>query len=325
MGNATPSLLCRGALAVVVVVAGLLAASCSLVEMPSNRSLEGPPQSTPSATPSTSESAAPPVLDAQTAERESANAKTASYSFREQVRGAVRLTVSGLVVVQRTPLRISEQVTAAAGGRTLQLSAIISRRAMYLQAGLTPTAPGSWIKVPLPRLDRAALLYDVQNENPMSQVSLLQAGYHPRLVGHQTVDGVLTSKYTGFVTPAAALAALPSAQRAQFAAAASLITGNIRYVLWIGPGNHLRKLRMAEDVSGSTVTLTYLVNWINRPVHITIPRATAVASLPGRRWPGSPPKAAVAIGIWPYPVTLLTKQAFGYGWQSSGRIVRAER
>jgi hypothetical protein len=285
MGNATPRLLCRSALAVIAVVVALMAAGCSLVEMPSNRSLAGPPASAASATPSASHRAArpaaQPVLDAQAAERQSAAASTASVSFREQVTGAVRVTLSGQVLVQRTPLRISEQLTASANGRTLQMSAIISRKAMYLQASLTScTCTQGWIKVPLPQLDRAALVYDVQNEDPMSQASLLQASDHLRMVGHQTVDGVLTSKYRGYFTPAAALAALPSAERAQLAEVASEITGNIHFVLWIGPGNHVKKIFMTERVLGSKVTLTYIVNWMNQPLHITIPHASSVASLP---------------------------------------------
>ena len=280
MGNATPSLLCRSALAVVAVVVGLLAAGCSLVEMPSNRSLSGPPQSTASATRSTSQAVAQPELDARAAERQSANARTVSVSFREQVSGAVRMTLSGQVLEQRTPLRISEQLTASVAGRTLHMSAIINRRAMYLRASLTPSAPGSWIKVPLPRLGRAALLYDVQNANPMSQLSLLQASDHLRLVGHAIVDGVLTSKYRGYFTPAAALATLPAALRDQLAPAASQITGNIHFDLWIGPGHRLKKIRMAETASGSKVILTYTINWINRPLHITTPPATAASSLP---------------------------------------------
>lgn len=283
MDRAAPRLLRRSALAVVAVVLALLAVGCSWLQ-PSNRSLAGPAPSmlsaTPSATPSASQAVAPPTLDAQAAERQSAAARTVSVSFREQIRGAVRATVSGQVLVQRTPLRISEQLTVTVAGRTAQLSAIINRRAMYLQASLTPGAPESWIKVPLSQLGLSTRIYDVQNEDPMSQVSLLQASDHLRLEGPQTVDGVPTSKYAGYLTPAAALADMPSAERAQLAPIASQITGDIHFVLWIGPGEQVKKIRMAETVAGSKVTLTYVVNWLNRPVHIAIPHAAGAASLP---------------------------------------------
>ncbi len=204
-----------------------------------------------------------------------------SASVDEQISGAVPETSSGLILTERTPWRISMQLTDVVGGRTVQLSAIINRKAMYLQsASLTPSAPEAWIKVPLQQHGQAALLHDVQNENPMSQVGLLQAGDHLHLVGHETVDGVLTSKYKGYFSAAAGLAAIPSWQRTEFAAVASQITGNIHFVLWIEPGNQVKKIRMTETVSGSKVTITYTINWINRPLHITIPHATATVSLP---------------------------------------------
>ncbi len=280
MDNAPLRLLSRSSLAAIVVVVTLLGTGCSLVEMPSNRSLAGPPKSAPSVTPSASQAAAPPQLDAQAAERQSAAARTASVSFCEQVRGAVRLTVSGQLLVQRTPLRISEQLAVTANGRTAQMLAIISRRAMYLQASLTPGAAESWIKVPLAQLGQPTRTYDVQNEDLMSQVSLLQASDHLGLAGLQTVDGVPASKYTGYLTPAAVLAGMTSAERAQLAPITSQITGDIHFVLWIGPGSQVKKIRIAETVAGSKVTLTYIVNWLNRPVHIAIPHAAAVASLP---------------------------------------------
>jgi hypothetical protein len=267
---------------VLATVVALMTGGCSLLEMPSNSSLEGPAPTVSSLGPAISASSpgtkgAAPELDAEKAERQSADARTASVSIRERVSGTVHATLSGQVLLQAKPLRISEQLSVVVADRTLQLSAIINSRAMYVNASLTPDAPENWVKIPLWRLGGPALLYNVRNADPMSQTRLFLAGQHPHLVGKRTVDGVVTTKYTGYFAPSAALASLPPALRSELAPAISQISGNVHFALWVGPDNYVKKIRETETVSGNRVTLTYTVNWFNHPVHITIPHATAVA------------------------------------------------
>lgn len=282
MGNTLGRLLrsCAPPVASVVVLA-TLTAGCSLVEMPSNRSLAGPPQTAGASTRSASRTATPPPpeLDVTKAERQSANARTMSVSFSERVTGPTRVTLTGQAQIQRTPLRIAEQITVTASGQTGgQVSAIVTSRAIYAE---TSKNPGYWIKLRLPQVDRTALLQEMRNADPAAQTSLLLAAGHARFTGQQTVEGVVTSRYVASVAPAFALSTLPSAQRARMASFVSLISGDIHYVLWIEPGDQLKQLRMSERVLGSKITVTATINSINQPVNIVIPPATQVPSSVG--------------------------------------------
>jgi hypothetical protein len=282
MGNALGrQLRCSAPAAAIMAVIASLAAGCSLVEMPSNRVLAGPAQTAPASTPSASRTAAPPPpqLDVTKAEQQSANARTMSVSFTERVTGPTRVTLTGQVQVQRAPLRIAEQITVTASGQTAgQVSVIVTSRAIYAE---TSREPGYWIKLRLPQVDRTTLMQELRNADPAAQSSLLLTASHARFGGKQTVAGVVTSRYVASVAPEVALSMLPSAQSARLAPYFSLITGDIHYVLWIGPGDQLKQLRMTERALGSKIAVTATINSINQPVNIVIPQATQVPSSVG--------------------------------------------
>jgi len=182
--------------------------------------------------------------------------------------------------MQRTPLRISEQFSVVSAAWTGQFSAVIDDTAIYVRVRPAPNARLRWVEIPLQELGGDMSLLNVQNEDPAEQASLLSASVHVHLVGRQVVDGVLTSKYTGYFAPSAALAALPSALRSQLAEAISQITGDVHFSLWIGPGHQVKKIRETEKVlGGDRLTLTYVINWLSQPVHITIPRRAIMATL----------------------------------------------
>jgi hypothetical protein len=247
--------------------------------MPSNRVLAEQPQTTVTSAPSASpRHAPPPQLDVTQAERESANARSMSVSFCERVTGTTRVTLTGQLQEQRTPLRIAENLTLTGSGHTVEASVIITGKAIY---AATSKEPGYWIKLRLPQVDRTGLMQDLRNADPAAQASLLLTATHARSTGRQTVDGVVTSRYVASVAPSVALSTLPSAQSAQMAPFVSLISGDIHYVLWITPGDQLKQLRMSERVLGSKITATATINSINQPVNITIPQATQVPSSVG--------------------------------------------
>ncbi len=170
-------------------------------------------------------------------------------------------------------MRIAEQLTTTAGGHTAELDAIVTGAASYVES---PQTSASWIKVPLPNVDREALLAELRNADPTVQTSLILAAGHAHFAGQQSVEGVVTSKYVGSVAPEAALAAVPSALRARLAPAVSLITGDIHFMLWVEAGNHVKQFRMVERTASSKITVTDTIDWINRPLHIAIPRVSEV-------------------------------------------------
>jgi hypothetical protein len=277
MRNAFGPRMRRNALPVVSALAlAMMTAGCSLVDMPSNQALAKQP-SAPASTPSAGRTAAPakPELDVSQAERQSANAHTVSASFTERISGPARVTLSGQVQAQSSPLRIAEQLDVSGGGPSGQVSAVVTRRAIYAE---TSSEPGSWIKLALPRIDRTALLPELRNADPTVQIRMLLAASHARFTGHQTVEGVVTSRYVASIAPSVALAGLPTALRADVAPYVSLIKGDIHYVIWIEPGDHLKQFRLTERALGARITVTETINWVNQPLHIAIPHATAVPS-----------------------------------------------
>lgn len=199
-------------------------------------------------------------------------------SFRERVIGPARVTLTGQVQIQRTPLRLAEQLTIAAGGQTVQLSAIVTAKAIYVES---LSEPGTWIRVPLPRVFRTTLVPELRNADPTAQARLILAAGHSRLAGQQSVDGVKTSRYVVSVAPAVALSLLPSKLRALLAPLASLIVGDIHYVLWIGPGGQLQQYRVAERTFNARIALTETITSVDQPVDIAIPNATQAPSLGG--------------------------------------------
>jgi len=255
-------------------------AGCSLVEMPSNKVLAGPPQTAPASASAAGRTAAPkpPQLEVTQAERRSVNARTMSVSFSERVTGPADVTLTGQAQIQRTPLRIAEQVSVTGSGPTGQISVIVTGRYIYAE---TSKNPGYWIKLRLPQVDRTALLQEVRDADPAAQISLLLAAGHARFTGQRTVEGVVTSRYVASVAPEVALSALPSAQQARMASFVSLISGDIHYTLWIGPDDQLKQIRTRARVLGANLTVTATINSINRPVNIVIPQATLVPSPTG--------------------------------------------
>jgi len=279
------------AVAAIAAVA-VLASGCSLVEMPSNKSLAGPPQAAGSASRSASHGDAGntlkgPALEAIRAERLTAGARSYSASIYQRIGRGDPVTVSGGMIVRRTPLRVSEQLQVGAAGRTLALISVVTAHAMYIKAGpLGLNLPKPWVGIPLADLGGLGpLLRSAASSNPMTQARMFLAGTHVTVVGHQVIGGVRTTGYHGSFTPAQVLRTAvrmsPASVRPLLAQSASLLTGDVHFTIWVGPGPLIRKYHVAETVSGHPVATTCTINWFNRPVHITVPPAREVIRPPG--------------------------------------------
>jgi hypothetical protein len=280
----------RAGPAAVVAAVAILASGCSLVEMPSNKSLAGPPPaaSSPSPAASRGHGSTPkgPALEAITAERRTADARSYSVSIHQRIGGAEPVTVSGDMIVRRTPLRASEQLQIDAAGRTLPLSTVLTGKTMYLEASsLVPNLPKPWVALPLAHMGGLGpLLRSAENTSPVTQARMFLAGTHVTVVGHQVINGVPTTAYRGSFTPAQALriAVKLSSSSAEplLAQAASMLTGDVHFTIWVGPGPLIRKYHVVEGVSGLPVRTVCTVNWFNQPVHIAVPPGSEVIRLP---------------------------------------------
>ncbi len=214
--------------------------------------------------------------------------RTFAATFSESVTGAASASISGSMQMQRKPLLMAMSLTENAAGRTVPLAALVTRDDMYLKLpasfGVPKKIAAKWIKLPLAGLDPSSSLAEIQHEldseNPAVQTAALTAAEHLREVGSQVVDGVPTTEYAGSISPAAAAKQVPADERAQLAPEFRQITGDITCSVWIDGHGYVRKLVETEQVAGSRLTTTFLLDSFNQPVNVTVPPASKIYSIP---------------------------------------------
>ena len=218
------------------------------------------------------------------AARQAAGISSAAATLTESVGGE---TISGTVVEELKPaLQLSMTLSVAAGGTAQTLSGIITSKAIYLHSPAFARATGKqWIGIPFASLNgadsaAAQLFKSLAKINPAEQTEVFAGARNVRKAGNQVIDGVQTTHYSGTILPSAALAALPSGLRKEMAPDLKAVTGDVRFNMWIDSQSHIRKLLDTETVNGQTVTTTIVFSAINQPVHITVPPAGQVATVP---------------------------------------------
>lgn len=224
-----------------------------------------------------------PAQAVASAVRQSGGYHSVSAHISEQVSGASSASITGKVTVQRTPLRMSMNISEDLSGENIPIAAILTGNAMYLKlgvsAGLPANAAGKWIELRFAQLGSLAslgsLLHNLQSENPVSQVQALAGAKHVHAAGNQVVSGVQTTKYTGSFSPSAAIKLLPKSVRSALSPVLKQVTGNIKFSIWIG-GGKVWQLREVEHVLSSKVTVTIHYLSYNQPVHISIPSGSNV-------------------------------------------------
>jgi hypothetical protein len=224
------------------------------------------------------------TLASDTADR--ATSVTGNYTVQAGT-GPAEITTGTVSVRLKPTFLIGENLSVSADGQKLAMSEIISAQAIYLkEAALSGETGKPWVKISLSSLSGglgslvSQLLQTAQNSNPLGQTQVLASAKDVRAHGTQVVDGVQTTRYTGSVTPAAALKTLSPKLRASLAPMLNLISGDIAFTVWIDGQHHVRKLIETETVSGQPVTVTMNITSINQPVHVTLPPASQVASMP---------------------------------------------
>jgi hypothetical protein len=214
------------------------------------------------------------------------------------VTGAASDTTTGSIQVRLKPtLLADEHLTIASQGQTVPMTAIVSAKAIYLKSAafsaLTGPSGKTWIEIPLSDLSGnggaaiSSLLQNVQNDDALTQTSMLTASKNARAVGTQVIDGVRTTHYAGTFSAAQALAKLPANFRTQMAPMLKLITSDVRFNAWIDAQHLLRKIALTETVMGETVNVTMVVTSVNQPVHVTLPPASRTMVPPASAFSGT--------------------------------------
>jgi hypothetical protein len=213
--------------------------------------------------------------------------RTLSATYSEQIGGPGGATISGSVQEVRKPLLMAMHLTEHVASQTVPLAAIFTDNSVYMKFSGIPGMPraiaGKWLEFSLAGLaggSFATLIHSFENQNPVAQAQLLLAAGHVRVDGTEVLGGVRTTRYTGSITPSAALKMLPASARAALAPGLNAIRGDAHFSIWIDGKNQIRQLVEHETVSSQPVSVTITFQSVNQPVHITIPPADQVLRIP---------------------------------------------
>jgi hypothetical protein len=269
--RAAAAALCAGALALI--------AGCSTGAADST----GPANSTG---PTGSASRETPQKAISLAAAESRRVNTMAANFSEQVGNPAITTTTATTQLQLKPVLLaSTSLHTSTGGQHVSVDEIVSATAVYLKQSSSQSSR-PWVEVPFSELGGnlgssiSTLLQDAQNGNPAQQTEVFTASKNVHVVGTEVVNGVETTHYSGSVSVTAALSSLPAGVRKGIAPLLRLITGDIRFEIWIDANHVTRKLIEHETVVGEPATVTVNVTAVNQPVQITPPPASEVRILP---------------------------------------------
>jgi hypothetical protein len=207
-------------------------------------------------------------------------------TFSEQVGSPAEGTTAGSMQIRLKPsLLAHEALSTNAAGQKITVEEIVSAQAIWVKEPSAPTGK-PWVEIPLSELSGglgssvASLLQSAQGDNPAEQTQLLAASKDAHVVGTQTIDGVQTTHYAGTFTLPAAMGTLSPTLRKGLAPLLKLVTGDIRFNVWIDAQHVTRKVTEVETVSGQPVTVVLNVTSLNQPVQVTPPPASQVTILP---------------------------------------------
>jgi hypothetical protein len=234
-----------------------------------------------------SERATPALI--ATAQQASANVTSATAATTMTISGGpVALTETGNLAIQLHPPLASVGETVIADGQSLSVTEVIARSGVYLKLPAPFLNPGHrpWIDVGVGNVGAgvfAELLSSSEDLNPIAQSLLSLAGRHLHATGYRTIAGADTSGYAGWYSPQASLQNLPASERAQAAAGASLLSGNVDFSVWIDGNGQVKQFtesgHIAIGISGLPTlgfTVRYTVTSVNQPVNISVPPPSQV-------------------------------------------------
>jgi hypothetical protein len=219
---------------------------------------------------------------------------------------AITSAVQHTEAVTSLAARISERSSAASAGTTAVIqervkptlllsmrldqplapasTVILTPTTYYVTVPYQALGPGKkWGKIavrPYGGLTEMAQLFLGETQDPLAQIMLLSTVDSVRSDGTQAIGGVQTAHYIGYYIPSKAVAALPAALRDQLTPVPESMKGRVDFNIWIGPAQQIMKLSEVQTVGTASVTTTIVFSDFNQPVHITVPHASQVASMP---------------------------------------------
>ncbi len=199
--------------------------------------------------------------------------------------------LSGTIQMQMKPTTLIEAqfLIPSTHGKTIHLDEILTSKAIYFKdpAFIQTKLRKAWVKVNISQLSGksgltfGSLLQNLEGSNPLDQTKLFTSSKDVRQVGTETVHGVATTEYAGTYAPNAAYTGLtPRLRKLIGPMLRSIGTHQVRFHVWIDAQHLIKKADYTESVRGQTVTTTFLVTSVNKPVHVKLPKASQTARLP---------------------------------------------
>jgi hypothetical protein len=198
------------------------------------------------------------------------------------------VTMSGTEQVRLKPYLAEGSFRASAGGQHIPVFEILTGKAAYFKIPALSRQLGKpWMKISfsgLPGKLRSGvqqLFQSLQNSNPLTQAAMLAGATNVRAAGTQAIDGVPATRYTGSYPVAATLAKLPSSLRAtERKALHGLGVKTVNFNAWIDARHQVRKLAIVMPSPGLTFAMTMTITSVNQPVHVMLPPASQVTTIP---------------------------------------------
>lgn len=211
---------------------------------------------------------------------------------------SVPMTMSGAVdtAANRLALGIDASKAAALGGDGAgvgRMTMVEDGLVMYMSGeAVTGRLPGgkAWVRIDLSKA-ASALGVDLSNmtggqSDPRTSLEQLKEAGNVVEVGHDTIDGVDTTRYSVLVDMRKGLDTVKGAEREALQQLVDrLEQAGGRYVpadVWVDGDGYLRRFHMAMSNylgSGSSFTLTMKLSAFGEPVAIAVPPADQVADL----------------------------------------------
>jgi len=218
------------------------------------------------------------------------------HSFRATMTitsgGTLATNMTGTLEEQVKPTVLAHQTfSISSNGQSIPggMETLLTGNAVYLKiSSLARQLGHPWVKVSFASLKHstgislAPLIHQLQGNNPLAESQMLSAAKNVHQVGSATVNGVPTTVYTGTLNVAEAMSKLdPSLRKlvGPMMSATGITTAH--FTAWVDGQHVIRKIAEKESGSGFRVSTLMMITSINQPVHVNVPPASQVTTIPG--------------------------------------------
>lgn len=186
---------------------------------------------------------------------------------------------------------------SAAGQNMGPMGEVLTAKNLYIKLGILTQMMHTgkpWIEMPISALsgktgvNLGSLLSEAQNSSPLTQTQMLAGATDVKKVGTSAVGGTPVTEYSGTISLAKAISALPASTRAGLQQEISQAgISSASFDVWLDGQNQVKKEVIVEKGSAISETITVTMTSVNQPVTISAPPASQVTAVPASALNGS--------------------------------------